>query len=273
MKVVAFTFDDVKISPDRQIGIHFHRQWELSYVMCGGGVRTIGDMTETITEGEIILIPPNIPHEWHFDHMKTDSDGNINNISVFFGTETLEKLSMVIPEFTEVFNRISALTVAVRYSGRTYRKILELLLAMRDKPAHLRLPQMIELLLAITDTNSCKQVGRNTNLSRIEQRLENVRVYCRCNYIRNISLGEISKEIGMNKSSFCTFMRRHAGMSLTEFVNGIRLEKAKEMLYNTDIAIASVAYDVGFSNVTYFNRLFRKKYNCNPKMMREKRGQ
>lgn len=57
-------FDDVCLTPDRQIGRHSHPQWELSHVICGAGTRTIGDLTEPMTENEIILIPPNIPHEW-----------------------------------------------------------------------------------------------------------------------------------------------------------------------------------------------------------------
>ncbi len=272
MESTAFIFDDVSISPVRQIGIHSHVQWELSYVIHGRGIRTVGNTTEPIVEGEIILIPPNIPHVWHFDIEGTDDNGHVANISVFFAAETLEKMSMYIPEFTNVFKRISVLTSAIRYPDDTSHRIAEILLGMRGEGALTRLPKMMELLIEIANTSHCKSVGKKLAFNRISQRIENVRVYCRCNYARKISLDEISEEIGMNKSSFCTFMRHHFGMSLTEFVNAIRLEKAKEMLCDTDIPVASIAYDVGFSNVTYFNRLFKKKYNCNPKMMRDKRG-
>ena len=272
MKIYAFTFDDVSTPPDKQIETHSHSQWELSYVLCGNGIRTIGDTTEPIVEGEIILIPPNIPHVWHFDTMKTDADGNVSNISVFFKAETLERLSTVIPEFAETSKKIFSLTEAVKYSGTAYNRIKGILQSMRDMEAVSRLPQMIELLLTLTDNDDCRKVGRNNSINTIGQRLENIRIYCRCNYARGISLDEISAEIGMNKSSFCTFMKRHTGMTLTEFVNGIRLEKAKEMLRYTDDTIASIAYDVGFSNVTYFNRLFKKKYQCCPKRIRENTG-
>ena len=58
-------------------------------------------------------------------------------------------------------------------------------------------------------------------------------------------------------------------MSFSEFVNHIRLQKAKEMLYNTDKTIAEIAYDTGFTTVTYFNRLFRRTFKCTPKSMRK----
>ncbi len=55
MKKTAFIFDDVSISPDKQIGLHSSNSWELSYVVAGSGTRTIGDFTEPFIPGEIII--------------------------------------------------------------------------------------------------------------------------------------------------------------------------------------------------------------------------
>lgn len=51
MKNPAFVFDDVSVTPDRQIGLHAHRQWELSHVIVGSGTRTVGDRTGPIRQG------------------------------------------------------------------------------------------------------------------------------------------------------------------------------------------------------------------------------
>lgn len=99
--------------------------------------------------------------------------------------------------------------------------------------------------------------------------MEKVRIYCACNYTRSISLGEIAAHVGMNRSAFCTFMRRQTGMTLSEYINDIRLRKTMELLRFTDENISSIAYEAGFSNVTYFNRLFRARYGCNPKTIRD----
>lgn len=99
--------------------------------------------------------------------------------------------------------------------------------------------------------------------------MENIRVFCSCNYARSISLDEIASYVGMNKSAFCTFMRRHAGKSFSEYINCYRLEKAFERLKHTDDDIAAIAYDTGFANVTYFNRLFKSKYGCTPRNVRK----
>lgn len=270
MDKTAFILDDVCVTPDRQIGRHSQHQWELTLLICGSGNRTIGDLTEPMSEGEIILIPPNIPHVWHFDYSYTDCNGNIANLAIFFDTAMLDKLAIVIPEFVSTTSKIKSLTKAVNIKGKAYNKIYELMMSMRGMTAPKRIPKMIELLQTLAEADNYETAGRNNThtLTRAEQMAEKVRIFCSCNYARKISLGEIAAHVGQNKSSFCTFMRRHTGMSLSEYVNDIRLRKAMEMLCHTDNSISDIAYDTGFANVTYFNRLFRQKYGCKPKSVR-----
>lgn len=268
MKTTSFIFDDVCISPELQIGAHSHELWELSYVICGAGTRTIGNLTETIQQGEIILVPPNMPHVWRFDPDKTDKDGNIANISVFFDPKWLMAVKHLFPEMREAIETIEVQREAVFYTGEAYRETLKILLDMRKSHPDRRAPKMLELMLAISNMSESRPAGTNNRLSRIEQRLEKVRVYCACNYSRNITLDEVSRYVGMNKSGFCTFMRRNANKTLSEYVNDVRLERAKEKLEHTEANIAEIAMECGFHNPTYFNRVFKAKYGHTPKMTR-----
>lgn len=268
MNKCAFIFDDVRLSPDRQIGLHFYNNWELSYVLTGSGTRTIGEHTEPFRSGEIILIPPNIPHVWRFTPDDTDADGYIANISVYFDTPALESLGILIPELSGVMGRIEQLDHAVSYTGEKLNAIQQLMFSMRGKTPVDRVPLMMELLIEISDVADSIYAGKRSCLTRTERRLEAVRVYCACNYSRQITLDEISRHVGMNKSAFCTFMRNNTDSSFSEYLNDIRLEKARTMLFNTDHSISGIAVDCGFQNVTYFNRLFKKRFNLTPKEIR-----
>ena len=268
MKRNAFTYDDVRVTPDRQIGLHSHPQWELSHVVYGGGTRTIGDRQEQMAKGEVILIPPDIPHVWRFDPLITDDDGCIANITVFFEDSTLIGLSALLTELEESIGRIRMQTEAISYSGATLETIVDILYSMRGETAEARIPGMFRLLRVLSDTGSCRQVGSNNTLSRTEMRMERIRTFCACNYARDISLEEIALYVGMNKSAFCTFMKRHFGCTFSEFMNEQRLVKVLERLRNSDDSIAEIAFSVGYSNVTYFNRLFRARYGCTPKSVR-----
>lgn len=78
----------------------------------------------------------------------------------------------------------------------------------------------------------------------------------------------MSRHVGMNKSSFCSFMRKQTGMTLSEYINNVRLDRAKEKLKHTDYNISEIALSCGFQNVTYFNRLFRARFGTTPKSIR-----
>ena len=269
MEIYAFTVDDVRIPPQKQIGLHSHSQWELSHVVNGAGTRTIGDLTEPFTEGEIILIPPGIPHRWRFNRSVTDAEGNIANLSVFFDSTLIASMKDIFPEIAEPLERLESLEHAVAYQGKQHGTLKGLLKMIRGKTPVKRLPLMIELLIALSDFSEGINTGRNSSLTRVERRLEKVRVYCACNYDSQIALDEMSRHVGMNKSAFCTFMRNNTGMTFTEYLNNMRLERAKDKLRLTDSSIAEIAVDCGFQNVTYFNRLFRMKYGCSPKEIRK----
>lgn len=268
MKNFAFTFDDVCIPPQRQIGLHSHPCWELSHVVCGAGVRTIGDHSEPFSRGEVILIPPGIPHVWRFDGTVTDGDGNVANLSVFWDPGLLPAIAALFPEVAPAVAALEWLDHAVSYQGECQRSILRLLKAMRGITPQRRLPMMIELIIALSDVAGTAFAGRNTSLSRAEQRLEQVRVYCACNYARCITLDEMSRHVGMNKSAFCTFMRHSLGTTFSDYLNGVRLERARDRLLASDCSVSEIALDCGFRSVTYFNRLFRRKYGCSPKEVR-----
>ncbi len=267
----SFVFDDVSISPDRQIGKHSAPSWELSHVIRGRGERTVGDHTETFGEGDTVLIPPGIPHVWRFDPETAATDGTIANISVFFMPQLLYSLKAIFPETGDTVGRLLSLNQAVSFSGKARDRISALLMSMRGLTAESRLPRMIELLTMLSDFTESRFAGRGNLLGRAERRLERIRVYCACNYARTITLDEICRYTGMNRSAFCTFMRRHAGVSFTGYVNDLRLARAKEKLARSDESIAETAAECGFSNVTYFNRLFLAKYGITPRQARQRK--
>lgn len=85
---------------------------------------------------------------------------------------------------------------------------------------------------------------------------------------RVIPLGEVASHIGMNPSALCTFIKKHTNLTFTEFLNNIRLAKAKELLLNSELSVSEVAYKTGFSSLSYFHKIFRNHYHCTPRSLR-----
>ncbi len=83
-------------------------------------------------------------------------------------------------------------------------------------------------------------------------------------------LDEILKPFYFNKSYLCRRFRQYTGCTMTEYLNQIRLQQAAFQLQYTDNTIISVCSNVGFSSVSYFNKLFKQTYGVSPRYFRKK---
>lgn len=85
-----------------------------------------------------------------------------------------------------------------------------------------------------------------------------------------MTLEDIASYVGMNKTYFCLFFKKHYGTGLIEYVNSMKLDMACAMLLKSDASIADIATQCGFRTVTYFNRVFKAAKGVSPKEYRTK---
>ena len=123
----SFTFENVHLAPDEQIGLHQQSTWELSYVIVGSGMRLIGDMTEPFLGGEVVMIPPEIPHCWYFEDDDTDEQGRIANITVTFDNDFLDRCSGTFPELCGHIDKLKKKYDAVKFDKEKSEAIIDLL--------------------------------------------------------------------------------------------------------------------------------------------------
>ena len=64
------------------------------------------------------------------------------------------------------------------------------------------------------------------------------------------------------------FFKKHIGLTCIQYINNLRLEKSSILLTSTNNAIMDISLEVGFDNLSYFNKLFKRKYNLTPKEFR-----
>ena len=74
----------------------------------------------------------------------------------------------------------------------------------------------------------------------------------------------LSKKIGMSRMQLYRKLRGLTGQTVHEFIRSIKLKRAVQLLKEKRMTITQVAYEVGFNDLTYFARCFRKQYNKSP---------
>jgi len=126
--------------------------------------------------------------------------------------------------------------------------------------------KMYELLFAMhTDANKAKTAVGDVN----EKKLERAREFIENNYTEGIKLRDIAGFVNLSPVYFHKLFKNRYGESPTQYLQSVRLFKAKKLLLATDYTVEEIAYSCGFSSQSYFNYFFKTKVNLSPVQFRK----
>ena len=83
-------------------------------------------------------------------------------------------------------------------------------------------------------------------------------------YSEHITVEEMAKLARFSESHFMRFFKEAFGVSFVTYLNDYRLSMAARMLLSTEESVLSISEQVGFENLSHFNRQFKRKYNKTP---------
>ncbi|GGG01420.1 response regulator transcription factor [Paenibacillus abyssi] len=81
---------------------------------------------------------------------------------------------------------------------------------------------------------------------------------------QKISIKDISDHVYMNPTYFCEFFKKQTGKTVLDYITDVRLEKARELLLDTDLNIGKISQQLGYQDTKYFSRLFKQKWGQLP---------
>jgi AraC-type DNA-binding domain-containing proteins len=260
----SFRFDHVHIVYNEQITLHQSPEWELSYVITGSGTRITGDTTEFFSSGEVVFLPPHMPHGWYFDEFDHDHEGKIENITIFFTTDLLQKIESSFPETSLYLKEILLMRHAVRFQGQTLSAIQKIMTTMRVQSKVERLLSLIRIFVLIGSATETIVVGTPQKQNKSSIKMQNISRFIVNNFQRKITLDEVAKTVGMNISSFCTFYKKMKGKSFLTDLNEYRINSSCVMLKETNMTVSDICFSVGFEDIPHFNRTFRRLKGLSP---------
>ena len=99
--------------------------------------------------------------------------------------------------------------------------------------------------------------------------LEPVIEYTKQNYHLQISIPEISNIASLQPEYFCRFFKQHMGITFLQYLNEVRISHAGRLLSSTELSVAEVMHQIGFTNQTVFNRMYKELYGMTPRQSRK----
>lgn len=98
--------------------------------------------------------------------------------------------------------------------------------------------------------------------------IEKIKIYIQRNYQKNLTIELIASFFYLNASYFSHLFRQRTGEKFVDYLNRTRIEKSKELLRNSDRKMYQIARAVGYDNVKYFFRVFKKREGMTPEQYR-----
>jgi two-component system response regulator YesN len=141
------------------------------------------------------------------------------------------------------------------------------------KPVHPKdLRQVISGCVEEISGSRSTATGSQNGLTRSQQFVKFAVEYIAKNYMKPLTLEQAAREVHLSPAYFSCLFSREQGQTFTEFLTATRLEKAKELLRTAPaLPISDVAGEVGYEDVSYFSRVFKKKTGTTPAHYRKKR--
>jgi len=252
---------------------HFHEEYELTLIIRGSGRRFIGDEVTDYTDGDFVLIGPNIPHAYESDESILGEP--CSTVIIQFGPELFTAGRPHSTEFRHIHRMLGKTSSGLEFDPATAASILPLL---REAERHSGLEKLLDFL-GLMDTLATRgswqtiaahwTQSANASVEHEGPReASEILQYVFANAGRRVTLQSLSGYAGKSVASLCRFFKRDLGCTFNEYLTRIRISQACKLLIQTNLPIYSVSYESGFENLSNFNRRFLKVKGMTPSAYR-----
>ena len=239
--------------------LHYHDEIELLSITEGEMAFVVNGKKRVCQAGDTVFFSPRIPHatynaeipcaytlvQFRPEHYLGDS----NNTGKYFNRFVR---NTELP-FTVIKNRELSRLIATALSEYEHK----------EEAFDLLIKGVICEMIALLCREGALSSQNSAYSAAIEKLLPSI-AYIEEHFSSDISLDEIAGVQNLNPSYFCRLFKKASGSGFVDYLNFVRICKSEKLLAKSEKSILEVAYDVGFSSVSYYNRIFKRYKNCTP---------
>ena len=253
--------------------LHWHEQMEFTIIREGSATYNINLSSYTIKKGDIIILLPFSLHDINLG----SSSGMVSDTFVFsmdmLDIKTADACS--IKYLTPLNEGLYDISPVITPAHSSYEKIIslfnELYITYNTKSIGFELVIKSILLRLISSIFEDNLACPKSNISSDDAHINKLKIvidYIHHNLGCKITVSSLARLCSYSEYYFMNFFKKYTGMTCTQYINAQRLDLAAFYLRNKDIAIMDIAMEVGFDNISYFNKRFKETYNMTPKEYR-----
>ena len=245
---------------------NIHPEYEIHLIRNAAGVAMVGDHIEPFEPGHLAIVGSGLPHDW----VTATAPGEIirgRDIVLQFDPDRVRKAAAWFPEIGELGPFLTAALRGLAFQGETRRRGADLLEAMKPVSGLERLTLFFQLLhiLSTGESRTLSSRGFTPEADNAAMtKIQSAWTYILANFKRDIHLPDLAKQLGMSDWAFSRFFKKHSGNNFTDYVTTLRLGYACKLLADSDMPVTDICFEIGYANVSNFNRTFRDRRGMTP---------
>ena len=257
------------------VPLHWHDEVEFIYIKKGNGMISVDFIQYPVSAGTIVLILPGQLHSidevagfsMEYENIIFHPNILLSKSADASNTDFLQPLfsgnitvpTLYTPE-TPFYTEIAACIDANDEIRKTFPKGYQLFLKS----------QLFMLFFILVERLSGNASERKDTKSL--EKMKRILKYIENNYMDKITIADVAGEVGLSQSHFMKYFKNTMGTSFIDYLNEYRLTMASRLLLSSDSSILDIAAEVGFDNLSYFNRTFKRRFGQTPSVYRKKRA-
>ncbi|KQS91113.1 MULTISPECIES: AraC family transcriptional regulator [unclassified Rhizobium] len=251
---------------------NFHPEIEIHLIRNASGMAFVGDHIGEFHSGYLTVVGPNLPHDW----VTATEPGELipgRDVVIQFDPARVKAIAETLPEFSQLDAFFSRCERGLVFTGNTRRDGAEMIERMGGLKGFARLSLFIQLLELLSSSDEYEILSSPEFAPKLDAGnldvLQRSLIYIFEHLASDIHIDEVAELAGMSESAFSRFFKKNTGNSFTDHVNKLRIWQACKLLSETDMPITDICFEVGYLNISNFNRTFLKQHKVTPSAYRK----
>ncbi|NWJ25580.1 AraC family transcriptional regulator [Rhizobium sp. RM] len=258
--------------PFRTVRWHYHPEYEIHLVVATSGTFYIGDFVGNFGPGQLIMTGPNLPQNW-ISEIEPGEVVPARSLVIQFPEPFIEDACSSMPEMDALRPLLERSRRGLLFDEETSAKVRPVMERLLEAQGMARLAlfwEILDLLVNAPHYEVLASLSFELDLTGIgDSGINRALSHLREHLTEQIEEGELAEMVGQSQSAFSRAFKRHTGTTLVRYRNQLRIDLACQMLLtDQEIKVAEICYDVGFSNLSNFNRHFLKFKGMSPSQFR-----
>jgi AraC-like DNA-binding protein len=258
--------------PFHTVRWHFHPEFELHQVHETSGRYFVGDFIGHFQPGNLVLVGPNLPHNW-VSELEEGASVPLRNRVMQFTAHFVDRMTDAFPEIEAARGLFDRSRAGVVFSPATEAAVAPLfadIVGARGVSRIALFLRILDVLVSDTEARTLTTPGYLPDASGyMSHGLNAVLAHIDANLTEQLDETALAAIAGMSPATLSRNFRRHTGQPLTKYVNRLRVNLASQLLMAPDfVSVADVCFASGFNNLSNFNRQFLAQRGMTPSEFR-----